>query len=257
VAETIAQGAAVRRRGLLLIVAAIVVLILAGVALLFTALRAPEVGSEEDLGAQIDGLQLPASLVELDEHYVADCPTGPCPSLVRWFDATAPVDVIRAEIISHMNAAGVEINESSASYGVFAVRDETYIYFVVLDAKMIAGNRYAPPGTKAEISVHVLDQSLAVSAATLVALNSGVCLARGRFDPTRIAGNYVIIRTEKVYALYAHLASGSVVVGTGKVVHVGEVIARLGHSGNSTAGRGRSTPRERHPVRLRGISRTR
>jgi hypothetical protein len=47
--------------------------------------------------------------------------------------------------------------------------------------------------------------------------------------------HYVIIRTEKVYALYAHPASGSVVVGTGKVVHVGEVIARLGHSGNSTA----------------------
>ena len=158
VAGTTTKGTGVRRRGWLLIVTAIIVLVLGGVALLFTALRAPEVGAEEDLGAQIDGLQLPTSLIELDEYYVADCP-GTCPSLVRWFDATAPVEVIRAEIISHMNAAGVELNENSASNQLFSGRDETYIYFVVLDANMIGGNRYAPPGAKAEISVQVLDPS--------------------------------------------------------------------------------------------------
>jgi Peptidase family M23 len=70
---------------------------------------------------------------------------------------------------------------------------------------------------------------------TLVALNSGVRLARGRLDPIRLAGNYVIIRTATVYALYAHLAPGSVAVETGKVVRVGAVIGRVGHSGNSTA----------------------
>jgi hypothetical protein len=159
VPDTTAKGTGVGRRGRLLTVTAIIVLILGGVTLLFTALRSPEVGSEEDLGEQIDGLQLPASLIELDEYYVADCPTGPCPSLVRWFDATAPVEVIRAEIISHMNASGVEVNENSASDELFSGRDETYIYFVVLDANMIARNRYAPPGTKAEISVQVLDRS--------------------------------------------------------------------------------------------------
>jgi len=159
VADTTAKGAPFRRRRRLLIVTAIVVLILGGGALLFTALRGPEVGAQEDLGAQIDGLQLPTSLIELDEYYLADCPTGPCPGLVRWFSASAPVEVIRAEIISHMNATGVEVNENSASNGLFSASDETYIYFVVLDANMIGGNRYAPPGTKAEISVHVLDQT--------------------------------------------------------------------------------------------------
>ena len=159
VADTVAKEAAAHRRGRLLIVTAIVALTLSGVALLFTAWRAPEVRAHGNLGAQIDGLQLPMSLIELDEYYVADGPTGPCPSLVRWYDATAPVEVIRAEIISHMNAAGVEVNENSASSGLFSARDETYIYFVVLDANMIGSNRYAPPGTKAEISVHVLDQS--------------------------------------------------------------------------------------------------
>lgn len=124
VADTTPKGAAFRRRGQLLIVTAIVVLFLGGGALLFTALRGPEVGAEGDLGAQIDGLQLPTSLIELDEYYLADCPTGPCPSLVRWFNASAPVEVIRAEIISHMNAAGVEVNENSASNGLWRASAE-------------------------------------------------------------------------------------------------------------------------------------
>jgi hypothetical protein len=58
-----------------------------------------------------------------------------------------------------MNASGLTVDENSVNHGVFSGRDETYIYFVVLDADMIAGNQYAPPGTKVEISVHVLDDS--------------------------------------------------------------------------------------------------
>ena len=127
--------------------------------MLLSGLKAPEVGSEEDLASQVDGLQLPGSLVALDEHYEAQCPTGTsCPSLVRWFDSTAPDDVVRTEIVSSMNTAGIDVNENSEGYGIFSGRDETYIYFVVLDANMIAGNPYAPPGTKVEISVHVLDR---------------------------------------------------------------------------------------------------
>jgi len=54
-------------------------------------------------------------------------------------------------------------------------------------------------------------------------------------DTARLAGNHVIIRTDGVFALYAHLAPGSVVVADGDNVAVGDVLGRVGHTGNSTA----------------------
>jgi hypothetical protein len=134
--------------------------VLVTVGLFYTMARPPELGSQEDLGGQIDALDLPPSLIQLDESYVVDCPSiGPCPSLVRWYDTTAPAEIVRAEIISHMNAADVEVNENSVNRGIFVGRDDKYIYFVVLDTDMIAGNRHAPPGTKVEISIHVLQET--------------------------------------------------------------------------------------------------
>jgi Peptidase family M23 len=58
---------------------------------------------------------------------------------------------------------------------------------------------------------------------------------RGPEDPTRLAGNHVIMATGGTYALYAHLAPGSVAVTAGQRVRAGEVLGRVGHSGNSTA----------------------
>jgi murein DD-endopeptidase MepM/ murein hydrolase activator NlpD len=45
----------------------------------------------------------------------------------------------------------------------------------------------------------------------------------------------VIVRTADVFALYAHLAPGTVVVAKGQEVAVGDVLGRVGHTGNSTA----------------------
>ena len=50
-----------------------------------------------------------------------------------------------------------------------------------------------------------------------------------------LAGNHVIIRAAEAFALYAHLAPGSVAVRSGQRVSVGDVIGRVGHTGNSTA----------------------
>jgi hypothetical protein len=54
-------------------------------------------------------------------------------------------------------------------------------------------------------------------------------------NPIVLAGNHVMIRTADVFSLYAHLAPGSVAVTTGQRVSIGDVIGRVGHTGNSTA----------------------
>jgi Peptidase family M23 len=68
-----------------------------------------------------------------------------------------------------------------------------------------------------------------------LALKNTLAYARGRLDPTRLAGNHVIMATGGTYALYAHLVPGSVAVTSGQQVRAGEVIGRVGHTGNSTA----------------------
>ena len=78
-------------------------------------------------------------------------------------------------------------------------------------------------------------QWLHVVRETWLALKNTLAYARGRLDPTRLAGNHVIMATGGTYALYAHLVPGSVAVTSGQQVRAGEVIGRVGHTGNSTA----------------------
>jgi Peptidase family M23 len=68
-----------------------------------------------------------------------------------------------------------------------------------------------------------------------LAVKTTLAFARRRLDPARLAGNHVIMATGGTYAMYAHLAPGSVAVTRGQQVRVGEVLGRVGHSGNSTA----------------------
>ncbi len=60
------------------------------------------------------------------------------------------------------------------------------------------------------------------------------------FDPAKrgldpVLGNHVVMRTGDTFALFAHLAPGSVAVKNGETVQAGEVIGGVGHTGNSTA----------------------
>ena len=58
------------------------------------------------------------------------------------------------------------------------------------------------------------------------------------FDPKHslqpVVGNHVIARAGDVFAAFAHLTTGSV-ASAGQAVGAGEVIGRVGHTGNSTA----------------------
>jgi hypothetical protein len=58
------------------------------------------------------------------------------------------------------------------------------------------------------------------------------------FNPDRLPsllGNHVIMRRGDVFAAFAHLAPGSVAVAPGEAVRNGDVLGRVGHTGNSTA----------------------
>lgn len=69
-----------------------------------------------------------------------------------------------------------------------------------------------------------------------IALKNGLT-----FDPKRsgslraLIGNYVIIESPVGYAVLAHAQNGSVLVSAGDRLDVGQPVARVGHSGNSTA----------------------
>ena len=58
------------------------------------------------------------------------------------------------------------------------------------------------------------------------------------FSPERlpsVLGNYVIMRRGDVFAAFAHLAPDSVAVAAGQTVGTGDMLGRVGHTGNSTA----------------------
>jgi hypothetical protein len=53
-------------------------------------------------------------------------------------------------------------------------------------------------------------------------------------DLRPLAGNYVVIRREGAAAFYAHLRLGSICVRPGQEVRTGQIVGRVGNSGNST-----------------------
>ncbi|WP_127473126.1 M23 family metallopeptidase [Microbacterium sulfonylureivorans] len=50
-----------------------------------------------------------------------------------------------------------------------------------------------------------------------------------------ILGNHVVLRTGDVYAGFAHLAPGTLQVSPGQRMRTGDVLGRVGHTGNSTS----------------------
>ncbi len=69
-----------------------------------------------------------------------------------------------------------------------------------------------------------------------VALKHGLTFDLKRAADLRpLAGNYIMIATDDAYAILAHAQTGSVQVSPGDRVCPGQPLARVGHSGNSTA----------------------
>jgi len=69
-----------------------------------------------------------------------------------------------------------------------------------------------------------------------IALKNSFTFNPEKHDIKRVVGNYIIMELEKdVYALFAHLQNNSIKVSEGQEIKRGQILGKLGHSGNSTA----------------------
>jgi murein DD-endopeptidase MepM/ murein hydrolase activator NlpD len=70
---------------------------------------------------------------------------------------------------------------------------------------------------------------------TAIMLKFGYTFDLEKNSPRELLGNYVILESSVGYAVFAHAQTGSVKVTVGERVSVGQHLANVGHSGNSTA----------------------
>jgi hypothetical protein len=71
-------------------------------------------------------------------------------------------------------------------------------------------------------------------AGEVVAARDGLADAAPTTEPSRLAGNFVAIFCQGVTVVLAHAKAGTVAVRTGDTVPVGQMIGRVGNSGNSS-----------------------
>lgn len=86
----------------------------------------------------------------------------------------------------------------------------------------------AKDGLKERQRVHMISDLFAV-------LKNGLFFNPKRDDVQCVTGNYIIMQINTVYALFAHFQKGSICISEGQEVKAGELLGRVGHSGNSTA----------------------
>jgi hypothetical protein len=65
--------------------------------------------------------------------------------------------------------------------------------------------------------------------------NARTFSAKQTADLRQLSGNYIIIESSDGYLVYAHAQTGSIKVSPGDKVVSGQELAKVGHSGNSTA----------------------
>jgi murein DD-endopeptidase MepM/ murein hydrolase activator NlpD len=70
----------------------------------------------------------------------------------------------------------------------------------------------------------------------LVLLKNALLFNPKKHDIKKVTGNHIIIKSgEEIYAFLAHFQTGSIRVSEGQDIKKGELLGRVGHSGNSTA----------------------
>jgi murein DD-endopeptidase MepM/ murein hydrolase activator NlpD len=69
----------------------------------------------------------------------------------------------------------------------------------------------------------------------LRALKNGLTFDPARTDLDLLIGNHVILERSGLFAGFAHMVPGSVAVTPAQEVRTGELLGKVGHTGNSTA----------------------
>lgn len=71
---------------------------------------------------------------------------------------------------------------------------------------------------------------------SIIALKNAATFNENKNPYSQIAGNYIVMKhSNNVYLAFAHLQTGSVHVSVNDKVKRGELLGRIGHSGNSTS----------------------
>ena len=68
-----------------------------------------------------------------------------------------------------------------------------------------------------------------------VVLKNALCFNPEKHSLHTVLGNHIIMQTKNAFAFFAHLQTNSICVMEGQEINAGELIGRVGHSGNSTA----------------------
>lgn len=98
-------------------------------------------------------------------------------------------------------------------------------------------NVYAPCGGRIIIAKDGLKerQRLHLLTDMFVVLKNALFFDPQKQDLHRAIGNHIIMQTENAFAMLAHFQKDSICVTEGQEVKAGEMLGRVGHSGNSTA----------------------
>lgn len=93
----------------------------------------------------------------------------------------------------------------------------------------------ARDGLREKTRLHPVLDLLSVVKNTVLAAANAVFFGTKNIDLHMYLGNHVILKRDNVYAFFAHLYPNSISVNVGQTVREGDVLGKVGHTGNSTA----------------------
>ena len=125
---------------------------------------------------------------------------------------------------------------SSVRYRMFGVSiNDCYcyqepVYSPVTGEVVVVKDGVGEPGY-----LHPAFDFLKVVLRTISAIIQGILIPSNKIKLHKYIGNHVIIKYKKYYLFFAHMSPGTITVKEGQSVKVGDIIGKIGHSGNSTA----------------------
>ena len=90
-------------------------------------------------------------------------------------------------------------------------------------------------GIREKTRLHPVLDLLSVVKNTISATAKAVFFGTKEINLYIYLGNHIILKHDNVYAFFAHLYPNSVSVNVGQTVREGDVLGKVGHTGNSTA----------------------